>query len=204
MISTRWSYLAAGLPLALLGVVLVSQSPSHALPQGNGGGNGGGPPSRDVLVINTPANPVPVTGAVSVSGQTTVSGSVQASQQGTWTVGIDPAHNQVEVASAPTFDHDEGFDVVNDGQTLEFGPFDMGAVRTLRILTRAVNGDVRYELVMPGPFGGIRIDEFNVAGESGNRYETRTYDAPPSSVIVRVTESGGPGGANYHFVLIGR
>ena len=36
----------------------------------------------NVNVVNTPANPVPVTGS------TTVSGSVSATQSGTWTVGI--------------------------------------------------------------------------------------------------------------------
>ena len=43
------------------------------------------PPSAPVTVVNTPSNPVPVTGS------TTVSGSVAASQSGTWTVNVlDP------------------------------------------------------------------------------------------------------------------
>src|SRR5262245_51189995 len=41
-----------------------------------------GDPTKDVVVTNTSANPVPVTG--NVSG--TVSGTVQAAQSGTWTV----------------------------------------------------------------------------------------------------------------------
>ncbi len=205
MISSRWSYLAAGLPLALLAIVFVSQSPSPALAQGNGNGNGNGtPPSREVLVVNTPATAVPVTGSVSVSGMTTIAGSVAASQAGSWNVGIDPTRNLVSLAGSPRFDYDSNFGVVNDGATLEFGPFDLSAVRTLRILTRAVNGDVRFQIYVPTVGNGMILDEFEVEGESGNRFLSRSYDAPPPSVMVRVIESGGPGGANYHFLLVGR
>lgn len=207
---SRWSLAAALAPAVLLGAVLVSTHPSHALGNGNGNGNGGNPPGQqpdEVLVVNPAASPVPVTGALTISGTATVDGDVNAAQAGAWTVGIDPARNLVAVASAPRFDHDGAFSVVNDGETREFGPFDIGAVQSLRIIARAVNGDVRYTLIAPSATAGVagmQFDEFTVAGESGNRYQSHTYDAPPSQVIVRVTEAGGPGGANFQFMLVGR
>lgn len=44
-----------------------------------------GDPTKDVVVTNTSANPVPVTGVVSTTG------TVQASQSGSWSVGM-PTH----------------------------------------------------------------------------------------------------------------
>ena len=44
-----------------------------------------GDPTKDVVVTNTSANPVPVTGAVSTTG------TVQAAQSGAWSVGM-PTH----------------------------------------------------------------------------------------------------------------
>ena len=220
MLSSPRSYLLVAFVLAAGGAVLLATSPTHAQGNGNGNGNGGGPPTWDTRVVNGAANPVPVSGSIAVTGTATVQGSVQATQSGPWsvgvsgpvqsaqsgqwTVGIDPTRNLVAVGSSPSFDYDGGFSVINEGATLEFGPFDLSDVKTLRIMTRAVNGDVRFELVVPSGFGGMRLDQIDLAGESGNRYESRSYDAPPPSVSIRVTETGGPGGANYHFMLIGR
>jgi len=48
------------------------------------------PPSGPVTVVNTPANPVPITApqGIPVTGNVAVSGSINASQSGTWNVGI--------------------------------------------------------------------------------------------------------------------
>jgi hypothetical protein len=46
------------------------------------------PPSAPVTVVNTPANPVPVTGSLGVSGAVSISGTVPVTQSGTWNVGV--------------------------------------------------------------------------------------------------------------------
>jgi hypothetical protein len=46
------------------------------------------PPSAPVTVVNTPANPVPVTGSLGVSGTVSISGTVPVTQSGTWNVGV--------------------------------------------------------------------------------------------------------------------
>jgi hypothetical protein len=74
------------LVVMVLGVLAIAASAVAAGP----------PDGLNVTVINTPANPVPVTGS------TTVSGNVAATQAGSWSVGIDPARNQVQVLSSPS------------------------------------------------------------------------------------------------------
>lgn len=48
------------------------------------------PPSAPVTVVNTTANPVPITApqGIPVTGNVAVSGSINATQSGTWNVGI--------------------------------------------------------------------------------------------------------------------
>lgn len=67
----------------------------------------------DVSVANTPDVRVANTPTVHVDGNVGVSGSVDASQAGPWTVGLDPDDNRVEVANAssdplPVRDVDSG------------------------------------------------------------------------------------------------
>jgi hypothetical protein len=191
---TKRTLIGTGLVAAIVAFTLVSESSVQAAP-----------PDKDVVVVNTPAQPVPVTGTVAVTGGTTVSGTVNAVQSGPWTVGIDPAHNGVSLVPGASFIHDSGFAVINDGATVDLGPFDLTNVGKLRILVRAVNGDVHVEVLanVPPAFP-ITLDEFTVAAEgSGSVSKSFVYDVPPPSVTVRLTESG-PGGSNYHVVLIAR
>ena len=46
------------------------------------------PPSAPVTVVNTEANPVPITGSTTVSGAVSISGTVPVTQSGTWNVGV--------------------------------------------------------------------------------------------------------------------
>ncbi|HEY7543233.1 MAG TPA: hypothetical protein VID27_00030 [Blastocatellia bacterium] len=70
----RPTSLVAGLLLFLLGVILSGLSTSHSAP----------PPDKDVKVINTTSEPVPVI----AQGTTTVAGMLQSQQKGDWNVGI--------------------------------------------------------------------------------------------------------------------
>lgn len=91
-----------------------------------------------------------------------------------------------------------------DGATVDLGPFDLSDVSTLRVLARAVNGDVHIEVLADvAPAFPITLDMFTVPGEDGSISGSEVYEVPPPSVIVRLTESG-PGGSNYHVVLVGR
>jgi len=180
---------------AVVALTLLSGSPVLAAP-----------PDKDVTVVNTPANPVPITGFVEVTGATTVSGDVNSVQSGPWTVGIDPAHNLVSLAPGQTLYYNEGFNVIGgDGSELDFGPFDLSKISKLRIIARAFNnngGDIRFRVyVWDNDVLAKRtiLDEFSLFEET----LTRVYEAPPPLVLVRLTKLGGTG-ANYHLVLIGR
>ena len=165
------------------------------------------PPDKDVTVVNTPAQPVPVTGTVAVTGSATVSGTVNAAQSGSWTVGIDPAHNFVSLLPGGSLFHNPGFAVIGAApSSIDVGPFDLSDLSKLRIIARAFNnngGDIKFTVFAwdpntPTTFR-IPLDEFSLNEES----LSRVYDAPPPTVVVRVTKVSGTG-ANYHLVVIGR
>ncbi|MFN0244103.1 MAG: hypothetical protein ACKVWV_14525 [Planctomycetota bacterium] len=195
--------------IGFIGAAVAFQFLPEAVVHAQGNGNGA---TKDVVVVNSALSPVPVTGQLTVTGTTTIAGNVQASQQGSWSVGqsgpwtvkIDPAQNAVAVASTPAFFHDTGFGGMNDGGVVEIGPFDMSAVSNLRVSGRAVNGDIIVQLMqIVEPAFPILLDQFTIAGEDGSISATRVYPVPGRNVLVRLTESG-PGGSNYHIVLSGR
>jgi hypothetical protein len=196
--SSRW--IAGGSAVALAVFFLFSQTPVGAVQNGNGNNA-----IKDVIVVNGVTNPVPVIGDVTVSGSTTVSGAVAASQNGAWTMRIDPAFNQVTLpaAASTSFHYDSGFAVINDGATLDLGPFDTSDLAGLRFYGRAVNGDIHVEVLAVVDAFPIRIDSFTIPGEGGTVSRTSVYDYPPPSIMLRLTESG-PGGSNYHVALVGR
>ncbi len=207
MQSAKNVLIAAGFIGAVVAFQFVPEAAVHA--QGNGNGNGA---TKDVIVVNGPLSPVPVTGQLSVTGTTTIAGNVQASQHGSWSVGqsgpwtvkIDPAQNAVAVASTPAFFHDTGFGVMNDNAVVELGPYDMSAVSNLRVSGRAVNGDIIVQVMLiVEPAFPILLDQWTISGEDGATSGTRVYPVPGKNVLVRLTESG-PGGSNYHIVLSGR
>ena len=195
---TRKAFVGAAMVAALI-LTLVSGAPAQP-PQAQ----------KDVVVVNTAAQPVPVTGnvnvtgAVGVSGNVGVSGTVNALQGGLWTMGIDPARNRVSLADGPSFFHDTNLAVVGDGQTAEAGPFDLSAFGKLRLIARAVNGNVTFKVIAHvSSINPAVIDQFTLNGESGNVYRSVVYDVPPPSLSVLMTETG-PGGSNYQVVLIAR
>ena len=184
-----------GVIVALVALPLISGSPVLAAPE------------KDVIVVNTPAQPVPVTGNVAVTGATTISGTVNAAQSGTWTVGIDPAHNQVSLAPGGSLFHNPGFTTIGAAPaSVDLGPFDLSNLSKMRIIARAFNnngGDIKFTVFAWDPATStefrIPLDEFSLNEES----LSRVYEAPPPTVVVRVTKVSGTG-ANYHLVVIGR
>lgn len=153
------------------------------------------PPDKDVIVVNTPAQPVPVTGTINVTGGTTVSGTVNAVQSGQWTVSVVPGEM---LYFSP------GFTVIGDGATVDLGPLDLSDFSKLRVIARAVNnngGDMKFTVIAwdPDAVKRIVLDEFTLNEARTSRF----YDAAPPSVLVRVTNGNG-GAANYQVVVIGR
>jgi hypothetical protein len=190
--TVRKSLVGAGLAGAIV-LTLVTGAPAQPPPQAQ----------KDVVVVNTEANPVPVTGAVAVSGNVAVSGAVSAFQGGLWTMGIDPARNKVAIAGSDPFVYDSNLGIVNDGQTVDLGPFDLETASKLRIIARAVNGNVRFRILANTTLP-IVLDDFTLESEGeGNVYKSVVYDVTPPSITVRLTETG-PGGSNYQVVLIAR
>jgi len=194
----RKTFAAAGLATLVI-VTLVTAAPAQPPQQAE----------KDVVVVNPATQPVPVTGNVAVNGTveiagtTAVTGTMQSTQSGLWTVGIDPARNRVSLADGPTFYHDSNLGIINNGETKELGPFEVGAVRQLRFIARAVNGDVTFRVMANVLSNQAQIDRFTVGGESGNLYKTVVYYVPPPSVSIIMTEAGA-GGSNFQIVLIGR
>lgn len=186
-----------GTVLSVAGVALTLASGSPALADKD----------KDVIVINTPAQPVPVSGTVAVTGGTTVSGTVSAVQSGQWKVAIDPANNLVSLAPGASLFHNPGFTTIGAAPaSVDIGPFDLSNVSKLRVIARAFNnngGDIKFEVLAWDPstptIFSIDLDEFSLNEET----LSRVYDAPPPTVVVRVTKVSGTG-ANYHLVVIGR
>jgi hypothetical protein len=204
MDSRQKIWLATGLAAAGVAFALLPEATVHAAMP---------PPDKDVVVVNLPTQPVPVTGSVSVSGSTTVSGSVNsaqagawhvgAAQDGAWSVGINPSQNVVK-AESPTFLFDSGFNVINDGQTLELGPFDLSKVEKARIIVRGINGHIHAEIRAETGTFDLPLETLEADGESSSSVTRMVvYEAPPPSIYIRLTESG-PGGSNYHVMVIGR
>jgi hypothetical protein len=201
----RAAWMGIGTIAGAVAVAALSGSPARATAP---------PPEKEVIVVNTPQQPVPVVGAVTVSGSTTVTGDVNAaqagpwnvgaSQNGPWVVGINPAQNAVSLAPGKSFFFDSGFSVINDGQTLELGPFDLSGLNGVRLVVFAVNGDIRANVRVNSNGFTFPLEEFVVPGEDdGPITESVVYDYPPPSITIRLTE-GGPGGSNYQVMLIGQ
>jgi hypothetical protein len=69
---------------------------------------------------------------------------------------------------------------------------------------RGINGHIHAEIRAEAGTFDIPLDTLDADGE-GNPSVTKmvVYEAPPPSVYIRLTESG-PGGSNYHVMVIGR
>lgn len=151
-------------------------------------------PTKPVVVVNTAANPVQVTGTV--SGNVTISNSptVSAQQAGAWLVGItgtptvkidssantvklDPTANTVQLAPRGTrLIFDSGILVYSeDGTPLTFGPLDISPYSKIRLGVNNmgfhdVDIFVRSSLVNAGPNLGnaFSIDSFFVEDSEGD------------------------------------
>jgi len=182
---TKKAFMGTALVVGMVGLSLVTGRSVLAAP-----------PDKDVTVVNTPAQPVPVTGTVSVTGGTTVSGTVNAVQSGEWAVSIIPG-DLLYV--------NPGFQVIGDGATVDLGPFDVSDLSKVRIIARAFNnnaGPIKFTVfVWEGANSNktTLLDEFSL----NEAMVSRVYEVPPPSILVRV-KNGSGAASNYHVVVIGR
>lgn len=136
---------------------------------------------RPVIVTNTAANPVPVSGQISIGNMP----AVDARQSGIWNVGIngtptvkiDPTANTIQFTPRGTkLVFDSGSLVYSeDGASLTFGPLDVSAYSKIRL---GVNNSgfhdidifVRTSLVDSNPHLGnaFSIDRFSVEDSEGD------------------------------------
>lgn len=138
-------------------------------------------PTKPVVVVNTPANPVPVTGQLNIGNIPTV----DARQSGPWIVGIsgtptvklDPTANTVQFASRGTnLVFDSGvLNYSEDGNSLTFGPLDVRAFSKIRVGINNMGFHdidifVRTSLVDSNPHLGnsFSVDRFSVEDSEGD------------------------------------
>ena len=146
-----------------------------------------GPP-RPVAVINTPANPIPVTGTVTGS----ITGNVSITNVPT--VKIDSAANAVVVAPRATQQIlNTGMIELNLGGYPSHGPFNVSGYSKVRVM--AVNSstsDGPYYVIpvvrMPGGVS-MNLEEDVVILQPGDWF-SRVYEVPGENLVIAVAGNG--------------
>lgn len=178
----RYALAAAAIAMLVGAIALFQPAVSH------------GDSTKDVRVINTPAEPVPV----SLQGTVGISGTVQAQQSGVWNVGIngtptvaiDPLNNVVRLAGGGTkLLLDQDFN--NFPTSGQFIPsIDISPYAKIRF-SGTVNGSgsIHYWVysgpTVGGPDTGLRyLDDF-----SSNSYFTKVYEVAGVSLHIRIDPS---------------
>jgi hypothetical protein len=142
-----------------------------------------GPP-KPVVVVNTPANPVPVTGTV--TGNVSISGNVNVTNSPT--VKIDSTANTVKVDGGTTDvllylnDHDFSADLLTG-----IGPIDVSKYKQVRVsfvLLGSSEGDLGFHVGSVLPDGGfLGLLEDDVTLDPGHRY-SRVFDVPGKNIKI--------------------
>lgn len=158
-------------------------------------------PTKPVLVVNTPGQPVPVTGTITgivTLGNTpsvNVVNTPGVNVINTPTVKIDPTGNVVAVASRPTqLIANTGIYDVSAGGYPAIGPFDVASFSKIRVVVFNQNNS-------DGPFivfvsvrlpGGLifSLDGTNFATLQPGQSFSRVYEVPGQFVQVNVGGNG--------------
>ena len=171
--SSRVKFLTAG--ILLIGAAGAMGQTSHE-PIG---------PPKPVVVVNTPANPVPVAGTV--TGNVNVSGNVSVTNSPT--VKIDSTANTVRVDQGTTDvllyinDHDFGTNLS------PIGPIDVSKYKQIRvsfILFGSSEGYLNMIVgsVMPDGNGFLALDDLHSGSfDPGERYN-RVFDVPGKHISI--------------------
>ena len=138
-------------------------------------------PTRPVVIFNTPANPVSVSGQITIENMP----AVDARQSGAWSVGIlgtptvrlDPNANTIQFTPRATrlvFDSGE-LVYSEDGTSLTFGPLDVSTYSKIRLGVNNMGSHdidifVRTSLVDANPNLGnaFSVDSFSVEDSLGS------------------------------------
>lgn len=140
---------------------------------------------RPVIVVNTTANPVPVTGAV--TGNVSVTGNVNVTNSPTVKLDANANTVRVEPGSTDTLlymnDHDFGTDLS------PIGPIDVSKYKQIRvsfILFGSSEGSLNVIVgsVRPDGSGFLGLDELHDGGFApGERY-SRVFDVPGKHISI--------------------
>ena len=155
-------------------------------------------PTKPVVVVNTPANPVPVSGQINIGNMP----AVDARQSGPWNVGIlgtptvklDPTANLVTVTGKLTqsIAGTGEFDVSTGGYP-GIGPFNVAGYARVRIVAYNRSDSAGMFYIIPEVLaGGIRmnLDEAGWIPLAPGKVFSRTYDVPGTTLYVGVAGNG--------------
>lgn len=173
---------------ASIGLILFVSVVAFSLPQI---GRANFPPDKDVLVVNTPAQPVPVAGNVGITGTPTVN----AKQSGAWSVGITGTPT-VQVGNDP-----DNPALMRDIDRPTAQPFQYHAVVTLE------EGQMGQNASIPIPVGKLLVIEHVSAygaAAASQRIQTlaiHTHVAPDNTLrphyLQYVKQEAGVGNFDY-------
>ena len=203
MYKLKNSLLAFGGQSLLIGAIALI-TPHLTLGQGQGQGGDTVGPTRAVKVVNTPAEPVPVTGAITGSVSITNTPSVTVANT-PWVnvanspmVRLDPDANAVTVAPRETtLLLDTGLITSPDGTTINrFPPINIRGYSKIRVgVSSRSSGRVAINVRSAVqrvdeqaiqdysfPLAGFRVDDF---GD-----DTGVYDVPGTTLIIDVVTTG--------------
>jgi hypothetical protein len=146
---------------------------------------------RDVRVVNTTAEPLPVqaqqsgTWSVGINGVPTV--SIDAANN---TIKIDPANNTVKIGGGTKLAFNESFiGMPTSGKNV--GPIDISAFAQIRFsVTVNGSGSIQFYLLSGWggqSFNGWQLDHFTVDLDPGTF--TRTYDVAGATLLIQMIPS---------------
>jgi hypothetical protein len=145
-------------------------------------------PTKPVIVVNPPSQPVPVTGTISGSVNIANTPTVNAKQSGLWDVGIvgtptvklDPGSNTVQFAPRSTtvlFDSNRQSFPADFDRRQQFGPINIAAYSKVRVLVAQFGGTglsgtpIQVFVSTKVLSGTLTLDVFDVTGTTSKVYE---------------------------------
>ena len=187
-----------GLTAVLLGLLILNAD-RDTLGQGNEPAG----PTKPVVVVNTPANPVPVTGTITGNVTITNTPTVGAQQSGLWNVGIlgtptvkiDPNNNSVVVAPKSTqLLLNTGFYDVSAGGYPALGPFNVGQFSKIRVAALNLStSDGSFNIIASAVLPGgtiLSLDGANFVTLQPGQTFTRVYEVPGQTIQINVQGNG--------------
>jgi len=178
-----------GLTTILIGLLVLS-SDRQVLGQGNEPAG----PTKPVVVVNTPANPVPVTGTITGGVNITNTPTVNAQQSGLWNVGILGTPTVTVAPKLTQLLLNTGVYDVSAGGYPALGPFNVGQFSKIRVM--AINlstSDGSFNIIVSAVLPGgtiLSLDGANFVTLQPGQTFTRVYEVPGQTIQINVQGNG--------------